>query len=180
MSFLELAKKRRSIRRYKPDSVPDEIINEILESARLAPSGNNTQPWRFIIVKDAAIKYKLYESSKRQKFMLEAPIIIALLADITCRVKQVNSVDIPENIVVLRKVIRDTAIAGEHIALAATDLGLGSCWNADFEQEDIKPILNVPEFCFVVALFAIGYPAEDPKPRRRKPLKEIIYYNKFN
>lgn len=179
MSFLELVKKRKSVRKYKPDPVSDEMLNTILEAARLAPSGNNSQPWRFIVVKDEKIRRELYEASGKQNFMLQVPVVIALLADITCRSQAPTSVDHPENADNLRKIIRDASIAGAHIALAATDLGLGTCWNALFAQNDIKPVLGIPDDHYVVALFAIGHPDDKPTPRVRKPLEELVYTDKF-
>ncbi|PIR17999.1 MAG: nitroreductase [Deltaproteobacteria bacterium CG11_big_fil_rev_8_21_14_0_20_49_13] len=179
MSFIELVKKRRSIRKFKPDPVSNEQVMQVLETARLAPSGNNSQPWRFVIVRDEKIRRALYETSGQQRFMLEAPMVIALLADITCRVPSPASVNHPENADNLRKIIRDTSIGGEHVALAATDLGLATCWNAMFAQGDVKPVLKVPDDHYVVAIFALGYANEAPPMRPRRPLKELIYNEEF-
>jgi len=179
MKFLELVKRRRSIRRFKKKEISAEHEAYILECARFAPSGNNTQPWRFVVVRDEAVRKRLFEASGRQKFMLEAPLVIALLADITCRVTSPASVEDKENADNLRKIIRDAAIAGEHMVLAATDLSLGCCWNALFVQAEIKPVLNVPDDHYVVALLAIGHPDENPSPRERHPMEKLAYKERF-
>lgn len=183
-SFLELAKNRRSIRKYKPEPINPKVLNRVLETARLAPSGNNSQPWRFIVVRNNEVKKRLFEVAGRQPWILKAPVIIAIIADITDKLRpefraEKPCIDDPKHREVLVKSVRDATIAADHLVMAATDEGLGSCWIALFEQEDIRPVLGVPEHCYVVAIITLGHLAETPKPSSRKPLSEITFENRY-
>ena len=123
-------KKRRSIRKYIDKPVEDEKIIQLLESARLAPSGSNTQPWHFIVVKSEITRDKLAEASHKQKWMLSAPVFIVCVADIRCRISEDVGISITEDSpqVELKQIIRDTSISIGHILLEADNLGLGTCW----------------------------------------------------
>jgi nitroreductase len=169
---------RRSIRKYTDQSVDEEIIVRLLESARLAPSGSNTQPWHFIVVKSDDMKQKLAEISHNQKWMISAPVHIVCVADIRCRLGGDSQISIDEDspLVEVKQIIRDTAIAVEHIVLEAESLGLGACWVAWFKQEEIRPVLNIPADKYVLCILAVGYPAEQPKERPRRKLEEIIHH----
>ncbi|MBM7868635.1 nitroreductase [Clostridium pascui] len=169
---------RRSIRNYNNKSVEDEKILQLLESARLAPSGSNTQPWHFIVVKSELTKQKLAKASHNQKWMLSAPVFIVCVADIRCRIEGTVDVILNENSPQeeLKQILRDTSISMEHILLEAENLGLGTCWVAWFTQDEIRPILNIPTDKYVVGIITLGYANEAPKARPRKNLKEIIHY----
>ena len=161
MDFMEVVKTRRSIRRYKPDPVPDEILTQILETARIAPSAGHHQPWHFIVVKDPETKKKLEISS----WAVEAPVVIVGCGDV-----DVSS----------RWYMVDFAIAFEHIVLAAANFGLGTCWMGKLGIDGtIKQVLNIPEHIKVVAVTPLGYPAETPGPKARKSMSEIVHYEKF-
>jgi nitroreductase len=160
MDFTKVVEKRRSIRRYKPDPVPDDLIREILESVRVAPSASNRQPCHFIIVKDAEKKRAL----GLREWVAEAPVIVVGCAD--------SSLSPTWHLV-------DFAIAFEHIILAATNLGLGTCWLGRLENETIKKALNIPDHIKVVAVTPLGYPAEPPEPKARKALSEMVHYERF-
>ncbi len=168
---------RRSIRKYKDQPVEDGMILQLLESARLAPSGKNTQPWQFIIVKSQATRQKLAKVSHNQPWMAEAPVFLVCVADIRSRINPPEDVFLDENSpqFELKQIIRDTAIAVEHIVLEAERLGLGTCWVAWFEQKEIRPILSIPDDKFVVCIITLGYPGEQPKARPRKKLEDIIH-----
>lgn len=174
-------KMRRSIREYIDKPVEDEKIIQLLESARLAPSGSNTQPWHFIVVKSELNRQKLAEASHSQKWMLSAPVFIVCVADIRCRIKEDIDIllneDSPQE--ELKQIIRDTSISIGHILLEADNLGLGTCWVAWFIQKDIRPILNIPADKYVVGILALGYANEIPKARPRKKLEEIIHYENW-
>ncbi|MGC7873248.1 nitroreductase family protein [Desulfosporosinus sp. SYSU MS00001] len=175
--MIEQIKNRRSIRRYLDIPVEDNKIIQLLGSARLAPSGDNTQPWHFIIVKSEEIRQKLTEVSNKQKWMLSAPVFIVCVADIRSRVA--NNIELSLNEtspqLELKQIIRDTSIAIEHIVLEANNLGLGTCWVAWFTQEEIRPILNIPSDKYVVCILTLGYASESPKDRPRKKIEEIIH-----
>lgn len=172
---------RRSIRRYKNQPVEEEKILQLLESARIAPSGSNTQPWHFIIVKSEEIKQKISKVSHDQKWMNTAPVHIVCVADIRSRIKEDVDISLNENSQEpeLKLIIRDASIAIEHIVLEAENLGLGTCWVAWFIQEEIRPILNIPEDKYVVGIIPVGYADEMPKARPRKKLEEIIHYENW-
>jgi len=161
MDFMDVIRKRRSIRRYKLDPVPDEVLNQILEASRLAPSGGHRQPWHFIVVKDSETKRKL----EIAEWASGAPIVIVGCTD-------------PE--ISPRWHIVDLSIAFEHLVLAAANFGLGTCWIGRLGfDETTKEVLGIPKHMKAVALTPLGYPAEEPGPKGRKALSEIVHYEKF-
>lgn len=168
---------RRSIRKYTDKPVDDEIILTLLESARLAPSGSNTQPWHFIVIKSEDTRKRVAAAAHNQNWMVTAPVHIVCIGDIRCRIGGDVPIAIDENSpqMEVKQIIRDTAIAVEHIVLTAEHQGLGTCWVAKFTQNDIRPVLNIPEDKFVLCVLTVGYPAEQPKSRPRKKLDEIIH-----
>lgn len=180
-NMIEDIKTRRSIRKYLNKLVEDEKIIQLLESARLAPSGSNTQPWHFIIVKSELIKQKLAEVSHNQQWMISAPVFIVCIADIRCRMAENVDISIKEDSPQeeLKQIIRDTSISITHILLEANNLGLGACWVAWFTQEEIRPILNIPSDKYVVGIVTLGYANEAPEARPRKKLEELVHYESW-
>ena len=172
---------RRSIRKYTNKPVEDEKVLQLLESARLAPSGSNTQPWHFIVVKSELTRQKLAKASHDQKWMLTAPVYIVCVADISSRINESKDIILDENSPQeeLKQMIRDTSIAIEHMVLEADTLGLGTCWVAWFIQEEIRPILDIPSDKYVVGIIPVGYADETPKARPRKKLEEIVHYENW-
>ena len=172
---------RRSIRKYLDKPVDDDKVMRLLESARLAPSGNNSQPWHFIIIRDEGIRQRIAKTSHDQEWMLSAPLFIACVADIRSRIESAVEIvldeESPQND--LKKIIRDTAIAAEHIVLEAVNEGLGTCWVGWYTQNEIRPILGVAADKYVVAILTVGYADEDPRPRPRKEFKEMIHYDRW-
>ena len=182
---------RRSIRRFKPDPVPDSVIERILTTATFAPSAHNQQPWRFAVLTDASVKIRLGETitskmradmqseeadtseiEKRAAVSLrrlnEAPFIIVLCRDTTA-----VRVDTPEEAIMG---IQSTALAGLQLMLAAHAEGLGSnwiCWPL-YAQEATRTVLELPETWEPQAMYFFGYPNENPQARERKPVHEII------
>lgn len=177
-SMLKEIEIRRSIRKYIDKSVEDEKIIQLLESARLAPSGSNTQPWNFIVVKSELNRKNLAEIAHNQKWMLSAPVFIVCVADIRCRIEENVNLLLNENSPQeeLKQIIRDTSISVGYMLLEAENLGLGACWVAWFTQDKIRPILNIPTDKYVVGIITIGYANETPKARPRKKFEEIIHY----
>lgn len=175
---MEQIENRRSIRKYQNRKVENEKIVKILESARIAPSGSNTQPWTFIIVESKDTKEKLAIADHNQRWMVEAPIFIVCVADIRCRISGDTQIRLDENSSEpeLKQIIRDTAIAMEHILLEAEHLGLATCWTAWFEQEAVRPILNIPADKYVCGIITLGYGDETPRQRPRKAIEEIVRY----
>jgi nitroreductase len=161
--------------------VDDEIILQLIESARLAPSGSNTQPWHFIVIRSEETRQKLSKVSHNQSWMVTAPVHIVCIADIRSRIDGEASISLDEYSPQqeLKQIIRDTSIAIEHIVLESENLGLGICWVAWFTQEEIRPVLNIPADKYVVGVLTIGYAGENPNARPRKKLEEIIHYEKW-
>ena len=172
MDVYEAIRRRQSIRRYKPDTVPDDVLNRALDTMRLAPSAGNKQPWRFIVVKDAAMRQRLSEATVRQQFIAHAPIII-----VACGWKGKafskmggywNSLPV------------DVSIALDHLTLVAAAEGLGTCWIGDFLEDEIRRVLGIPDDVTVIALMPMGYPDESRAPRIRKELSEIVCYERWD
>lgn len=179
--MLKQIEARRSIRKYIDKPVEEEKILQLLESARLAPSGSNTQPWHFIVVKSEETRGRLAEAAHKQEWMMSAPVFIVCIADISPRIEEKDVVVLDENSnhPELKKIIRDTSIAVEHIVLEAENQGLSTCWIAWFTQEQIRPILDIPSDKYVVSILTLGYSGEMPKPRPRKKLEDIVHYEKW-
>jgi len=157
-------KTRRSVRSYKPDSVPEEKLKKVLEAARLAPSAHNEQEWKFVVVRDAEKRKKLAETAMDQEFVGEAPVVIVAVA---LEPEEVMSSGVPNYAI-------DLAIAVDHMTLAAVEEGLGTCWVGAFSQEKVKKVLGIPERYKVVVLLPLGFPADKPGPKSRKNLEEIV------
>ena len=171
MSVLDVIKERRSVRSYKPDPIPEDVLQRVLDAARFSPSGKNLQPWKFILVNDENLKRRLAEASVGQYFVAEAPLVIVACAfPDKCYSRMGNY---------MKSWPVDVAIAIEHLMLQAQEEGLGTCWIGAFEEEDVKAILDIPEGVRVLALTPVGYTTENPAPRGRKSLEEIISYNSY-
>lgn len=182
LNKLKQIEERRSVRKYKNMEVENEKLLQILESARLAPSGSNTQPWIFIIIKSDETKKKLAASDHNQMWMMKAPIFIVCVADISCRIERSENICLDENSPEpeLKQIIRDTSIAIENILLEAENQGLSTCWTAWFEQHDIRPILGIPENKYVCGIITLGYGDETPSQRPRRPLNDMVKYEKWD
>jgi nitroreductase len=162
MQFDEVVKGRRSIRKYKSTPVPRESILKVLEAARLAPSAGHRQPWHFVVIQDKAVRENL---AGRSSWVAKAPVMIVGLAD-------------PEASPVW--CFNDMGIAFEHIILAATDLGLGTCWlGQTMRDTEIKKLLDIPDRMRVIALTPLGVPDETPGPKERKTLDEIVSWERY-
>jgi len=164
MDVFEAIRTRRSIRKFRPKPIPDEKLEIIREAGRLAPSAGNRQPWRFVVVKDPERKKNLAKAADNQMFIANAGVIIVALGD-------------PE--ASPRWFKQDPMIAVEHMILAATALGYGSCWIGAFNEDRVKRILKIPEELAVIALLPIGFSDESPPPRARKPLEEIFFLEEY-
>ena len=190
---------RRSIRKFKPDPVPDEHITALLEAARLAPSGCNAQPWRFKVVKDMETRRRLADAAYGQSFIAGAPVVLVCCADIrgyldgtVSGTQDLGRIGAIEDRIVeiilkradeLKKVgigelgptlALNVAIAVEHMALRALDFGLGTCWIRLIDGQKVKDIFGWDDTIYVTALLPVGYPDESPAPRKRYAIKDIL------
>ncbi|GFO59419.1 nitroreductase [Geomonas silvestris] len=169
MDISQVIRDRRSIRKYQDRPVEWEKIEQVLEAARLAPSWKNLQCWRFLVVTDPGKKAGLLaafpEENPGKKALAMAPCVILVCAD-----PKESGVENG-----IEYFVADTAIAFEHLCLAATDLGLGTCWMGMFDEPALRLALKIPEGIRVVGVTPLGYPDQEPRPRPRKELGEIAY-----
>lgn len=165
MSFIDTVLSRRSIRRYEKQDIPKDVLDKILEAGRQAPSAGNKQPWHFIVLSDYDIKEKL-SHGKWNTFVKDSAVTIVGCGYIGDEYgRKWSTVDI--------------SIALQNMVIAAWGLGIGSCWIGDFKEVEVKSLLNIPEDRKVIALVTFGYPAEKIESRQKKPMDEIVSYNKF-
>jgi nitroreductase len=169
MDVLEAIAKRKSIRAYKTTPVPEDKLNKVLEAARLAPSGGNRQEMKFVVVKDQKTRAKLSEATGGQKHVAQAPVVIA---GVSTDPGKMMICDVPAYPV-------DVAIAIDHMTLAAYDVGLGTCWIGAFNQQMVCKILEIPDSCKVVQLMTLGIPAEEGRTKDRKPVTQVVCYEKY-
>jgi nitroreductase len=169
-ALLALLKGRRSIRRYRPDPVPDEMIQQLLEAGQWAPSASNRQPWQFIVVRDEQIRRQVAQHAAyyfiRWAHVEEAPLIVVLCGD-------------RRNPVYRTYLHEDIGLAGGQIMLQAKALGLGTCWLGGLDRRALADILQVPDNFEVIGLLTVGFPAEEPPPPPRKSLPEIVHYDVY-
>ena len=169
MDFSELCKSRYSVRAYKPDPVEDETLQQVLEAARLAPTAANRQPIQFIVIHSQGREAELRRIYHRAWFT-QAPLILcacAIPAEGWVRVDGKVYTDV------------DVAIAMDHLILAATDLGLGTCWIAAFDPAAAREVLGLPEGVEPIAFTPLGYPADQPSAKDRRPLSELVRYERW-
>jgi len=169
MDVLTAIHGRRSIRQYSSKPVEDEKLNKVLEAARLAPSANNCQLWKFVVVKDDEIRAKLAEAAGRQMFIKQAPVAI-----VACGLN-------PDRLMFCGqpRYTVDLSIAVSFMILEAYEQGLGTCWIGHFDERKVKEVLGIPDNVRVVAITPLGYPAESPAQRPRKKLDEIVCYERY-
>jgi nitroreductase len=180
MDILKTIQERRSVRKYKSDPVPEEIIFELLEAARRAPSWANTQIWRFIIIKDDNTKKLLSDTlasnNPARNALTEAPLTICLAAKkgVSGFYKGQSSTNKGDYWFMF-----DAGIAMEHIVLAAWNFGLGTCHVGLFDAGQVEDILKIPDDYAIVEMTPLGYFDIVPAATPRKALNDIVYLNQF-
>ena len=157
---LETMWKRRSIRKFKPDPIPDEHLHLILEAARRAPTGANRQNWRMMVIRNAEMRKRTAEACSLQLWMADAPVILCL-------------VTLPGE----GKV--NGAIVLDHAILAATSLGYGTCWVGAYDEAKVKETLGIPADHGIICLTPVGVPAEQPEARARKSPAQLFMEDHF-
>ncbi len=179
MDFFEVVKTRRSIRKFKTDPVPDELIEKILEAVRWAPSWNNTQCWEIVVVKDPELKEKIWklvpEINPAYKAVGQAPVLLvgAAKRGVSGFYKGGASTDKGD------WYMFDMGIALEHAALAAHALGLGTVHVGLFDHKKVAELLGFPEGYEVVELLPLGYPDQTPPAPKRREISEFAHLNRF-
>lgn len=170
MDVQEAVRARYSVRLYEPREIEEDKLLAVLEAGRLAPSGNNRQPWRFVVVRDSLTREKLVEACAGQKFIARAPVVIAAVGLMPDRMMQCQ---VPGDPV-------DVAIAIDHMTLAATHLGLGTCWIGAFDQGAVRDVLGIPDTAKVIEVLTLGYPDGRPPTKNRKALEEIVCWERWS
>ena len=164
MDAIEAIKTRRSIRRFESKEVPKEIIEDLVDCGRLAPSGRGVHPWEFIVVTNKETRRRIADLTDYGKFIAEAPVCIAVFCQDT------------------KYYLEDGSAATENILIAANAYGLGSCWVAGDKKpycEAIRELLGVPEGYKLVSLVAIGYSAEKQGKKAKRPLQEVLHWERW-
>lgn len=170
MDFRKLINERYSVRSYRSRAVEDDKLRRVLEAARLAPTAANRQPFRIIVIRTEGREEELRRIYDRQWFV-EAPLVICACG-------------VPGEAWVRRKDGKsycdvDVTIAMDHLILAAADQGLGTCWIGAFDPDAAREALGLPESVEPIAFTPLGYPADEPKPKSRKSLEELVRYERW-
>ena len=178
--FLKLANARESVRRYQDKKVEKDQIIRIIEACRLAPSACNSQPWKFVVVDDPAIKEKLAKTCygkllRFNRFVSQAPVIVALVTEKPTWLAKIGGGVKDKNFAVI-----DNGIVASYFCLQAAELGLGTCMLGWFDEKKAKQLLNIPTSKRVSLLITLGYPAKENRKKIRKSLKEIFVYNSYS
>lgn len=181
MAVMNEIKERRSVRRFSPAPVSDAQIREILEASRLAPSSRNSQPWRFLVVRDEETKKRIVAADHDQSWMLEAPVFIVCLVDIRTSISE-EEMRCPEDnrgSADMLRMVKDSGTAIGYMLLQIQHMGLAACWTGWFEQKDMRRAAGLPDNMFVSAVVPVGYPAEAPEARPRRSLDELVRFEKW-
>ena len=171
MDVYEAISVRKSVRAFKAKDVPEDVMTRLLEAARRAPSANNLQEWRFVVIRNPDTRERISQAACGQSFIATAPVVLACCAETNDHIMTCNQRSYPI----------DVAIAVDHITLCASAEGLGTCWIGAFYEDQVKDILGIPPHIRVVILLPIGYP-QDPTlvKKYRLPLEKIVKYERWS
>ena len=170
MEYSDLISARYSVRAYRPDPVEDEKLQVVLEAARLAPTAANRQPFRIIVMQTTGREEEISSIYGRPWFV-QAPLVIGV-----CAISSLAWVRESDR---FNARMIDTAIVMDHLILAAANLGLGTCWVAAFNPQAARSVMQLPEEVEPVIFTPLGYPADQPGPKKRKPLSELVSYERW-
>jgi nitroreductase len=173
MRIPDIIRERRSVRAFTAQDVSDEEAETLVEAACLAPSAGNLQPWEFVVVKDPGVKRRLVEAAHGQSFISEAPVVF-----VVCAVPGRSASGYGSRGRELY-CLQDTAAAVQNLLLTATANGLGSCWIGAFDEGRAADALGFPEGIRPVAIVPVGYPAESPRQRPRRPVKQVTRWDRW-
>jgi nitroreductase len=171
MTFAELIRARYSVRAYRPDPVPDELLAEVLEAGRLAPTASNRQPVRIVVIHAAGREAELARIYSREWFV-QAPLVLCVCVVVgeawrRSRFDGRSYADV------------DAAIVMDHLVLAATSVGLGTCWVAAFDPAAAREVLGLPDEVEPLLFTPLGFAADRPERRMRRPLADLLRYERW-
>jgi len=169
MNVHEAIAARRSIRSFQDKPIEEDKLRRVLEAGRLAPSARNMQEWRFVVVRDSALRERLVEACKGQQFVGAAPAVI-----VACAVQNEHVMTCGQHAYPI-----DLAIAVDHMTLAAVEEGLGTCWLGAFYEDRVREIVGIPDSVRVVTVLPIGYPDESPNARSRNAFDEVFCFDQY-
>jgi nitroreductase len=173
MEFIDLAKKRYSVRNYLPKQIDEGKLFKVLEAGRVAPSAVNIQPWHFVILRNEESKKKIYPAYRRE-WLKEAPILIVVCGDHSVSWKRSDGKDYCDV---------DISITVDHMTLQAAELELGTCWVCNFDKNKVSEALNLPEKIEPIVILPLGYPADtvdvDRHTQKRRPIESILHWEKY-
>ncbi|UCD74093.1 MAG: nitroreductase family protein [Phycisphaerales bacterium] len=198
MEFMDVIRKRRSVRRFKPDPIPEDVLEQILEAGRIAPSGMHLQNWYFGLITNDDLKRRMIDIAGGQDWIATAPVVLAICAILVGDLKDAaeddknllgNRFRYGEGLIDYlnacpdRKAMRvfsdcnDVLIAGQQMLLAAENFGLRGCWIAYLDIARAGDLLELPDDIACTFLLPIGYPDEEPEPIERKRRDEVVFHN---
>lgn len=185
MSVIDTIREHRSIREYKPDPVPDELIDELLEAGIHTSSSGNMQTYSIIVTKDEALRRQLYEPHMEQSMVLDAPVLLTFCADFRRMRHWLRLSDAPDsfdNLMSFMVAAIDAILVSQTVALAAESCGLGLCYMGSTlaNCDQIGEVLNLPPGVVPVVGYSLGWPAEDPAPRDRLPLDGLVHRETYH
>lgn len=169
MDVMDAIRQRFSVRKFKSYELEDSKLDRVMEAARLAPSARNLQEWRFVVVRDEQMRQALSEAANGQQFVAQAPAVIVGCAVTTEHVMSCGLHCYPI----------DVSIAMAYITLQAVEEGLGTCWIGAFNQDKVRDLLGIPNDVIIVGLLPIGYPDGEAPPKKRLPLSEIVFEERW-
>lgn len=171
METLDCIKTRASVRNFRPDDIPQDDLDTILEAATAASTAGNIQEWKFVVVRKQETKEKLVESSFQQILIKKAPVVVVVCSDL----REIGDAHGERGSSLYS--VQDAANATQNMILAAWDMGIGSCWVGSFNEKDVQDALVLPGHVRPLAIIPLGYPASEPRKPKRKPLKEVVHEN---
>jgi nitroreductase len=170
MNVFEAIRTRKSVRAFRDEPVEQALLLEVMEAARAAPSARNDQEWRFVAVRERAVREQIAREAARQPFIGTAAVLLACCAETDGRIMRCGQ---PAYTV-------DVAIAMDHLSLAAAALGLGTCWIGSFDEELVKKILGIPPAVRVVELMPLGWPVDAaPAAKSRLSMEKILHSERW-
>ncbi len=191
--IIELLKNRTSVRRFQARPIPQAVLDDILEAGRLSPSGGNEQPWAFGVITESDLIAQIARIAHQQRWIGQAPLLIVLCTlpvddarggrDIQIRrypqyAQSIAAMD-AQLYWALNQEEHQTKIAGTHMALAALEHGVGSCWVSLFEVKKLAELLNLPPRTIPAEILVFGYPEGRQRPIPKKSLDELVFYNTY-
>ncbi len=172
MKAIDCIKGRASVRRFRKGSIPDAVLDEILDAAAAAPSAGNCQDWDFVVVKKPENRSRLAKAAMGQEMIGDAPAVVVVCSNLS-KIERYGTRG------QALYTIQDSAAAAQNLMLAAWDNGIGSCWVGAFDEAEVSQLLALPGHVRPMAIIPLGYPAEKPDKPKRRPLKDSVHMERF-